>query len=205
MIRFQFFIIWFFFTISASVAQNSFNAQIVIGGLTSQIDGDNYGGFNKFGYHIGAFTTNKFEKSNLYWKLGIQFAEKGSFKPSQPDQGIFNTYKIKLQYVQIPIGITKNLKKFSIDGGITIGALVSASEADENGIVPNTLNYNRMEVAYFLGPSYPINSKFLVSLHYSQSILPIADSLQFNTFGLWGGSFNHVIFFNLHYRFLKNS
>ena len=187
-------------------AQNSFNSELVVGGLTSQIDGDNYGGFNKFGYHAGFYTTRKFKQSDLEWQLGIQWAAKGSFKPSEPDKGIYNTYKIKLNYAQVPFGIRKEFKKIWLDGGLTAGYLVSSQEEDQNGIVsPNTLDYTKIELAYYAGIKYWINDKVAFSIWQSRSILPMADALEITTFGLFGGSFNNVIYFNLHYRFLKNS
>jgi len=189
-----------------SVGQNSFNSELIVGGITSQVDGDNYGGFNKFGYHAGFFATRKLFKTDLEWQLGIQWANKGSFKPSQPNKGIFDTYKIKLNYAQIPFGVRKQIKKIWVEGGLTLGYLVSSQEEDQNGIIsPTTLKYNSIELAYYAGLRYWLTEKVGFSLWSSRSITPMANSIEITTFGLFGGSFNNVIYFNLNYRFLKNS
>ena len=39
--------------VGTGLAQNQFNAGLLGGAVASQVDGDNYGGFNKFGYHFG--------------------------------------------------------------------------------------------------------------------------------------------------------
>lgn len=187
----------------SSKSQSGFNGEIHFGGITSQVDGDNYGGFNKFGYHIG-FLTSKSINTKLDWYLGLQWATKGSFKPSEPDKGIFNIYRIKLNYAQVPIGVRYFYKKINLEGGLTLGVLTSSYEEDQIGeINPTTLNYNPFELAYTLGLSYPITDKFNIGLWQSRSILPIANSLELTTFGLFGGSFNHVLYFNLNYKFLK--
>jgi hypothetical protein len=192
----------FLFFINA-FSQNSFNGEILFGGLTSQVDGDNYGGFNKFGYHIG-FQVSKSISSDLNWFLGLQWANKGSFKPSEPDKGIYNTYKINLNYAQVPIGIRYFFKKVWLEGGLSAGVLASSEEEDQNGLViPTTLTYNPFELAYFAGVSYPLSDKFSLGIWQSRSITPIANSIELTTFGIFGGSFNNLIYFNLNYKFLK--
>lgn len=200
--RIGFILIAFF---SLNLNAQPFNSGIFLGTNTSQIEGDSYKGFNKIGYQIGVFTSREIS-SKLDWKLGLSWINKGSFKPSEPDLGIFGTYKISLNYVEIPFTLEYPWKGIIIEGGLLAGVLISAKEEDENGqVTVKTLNYNFGEIGWVFGLQYPFSEKVKVNLRYSRSLLPIADSIEITRFGLFGGSFNNLIQINFSYQFLKKS
>lgn len=198
----------FFFILllsSLNVYAQSFNSGFFVGANTSQIEGDSYKGFNKIGYQLGMFTSREI-KNNLDWKLAISWINKGSFKPSEPDKGIFNTYKISLNYVEVPFTVEFLWKGFTWEAGLSAGVLISSNEEDQNGVAPvQSLNYNFGEIAGIFGIHYNLTEKLGANVRYSRSVLPIADSLEITRFGLFGGSFNNLFQLNLFYRFLKKS
>lgn len=192
------------FTSFEGVSQTPFNAGLSVAANTTQIDGDGYKGFNKLGYQISIYG-NRAIKENLVFELGIQYSLKGSFKPSRPDMGIFGTYRISMQYIEVPITFRSPFKDIvEIEYGLTAGYLLNTTEEDDNGVVPvQSLNYNAVEIAYLLGVHYDLTDRFTVAVRHSRSILPIADAIEITPLGIFGGSFNNLLALHLRYHFLQ--
>ena len=78
------------------------DAGLILGANFSQIDGDYLAGFNKLGLNGGAIAQINF---NSNWSLSFElsYAQKGS--ATRPDPDLLNTYKLVLNYAEIPIAI----------------------------------------------------------------------------------------------------
>ena len=75
-----------------------FNAGILAGLSTSQVSGDNLGGFNKAGLILGGFV-NRDINSLLSLQIEMMFVQKGSSNP-KPENFLG---EIHLDYIEIPI------------------------------------------------------------------------------------------------------
>ena len=93
-----------------STAQE-FNAGILAGLSTSQVSGDNLGGFNKAGLILGGFV-NRDINSLLSLQIEMMFVQKGSSNP-KPENLLG---EIHLDYIETPIILTvKSSEKINFD------------------------------------------------------------------------------------------
>lgn len=112
-------------------------AQFVKGGIISgfnitQVDGDEYAGYKKFGLHVGGTAIIPL-KNNFSLGLELLYNEKGSY---EKPLGSLDTleYTLRLNYAEVPIMIRyidKDLAGLGL--GFSYGRLVNAKEW-ENGI-----------------------------------------------------------------------
>mgnify|MGYP006086860595 FL=1 len=190
------------FASNISNAQESFKSGVYFGPNVGQIRGDGYAGFNKIGGQIGGFVSHDL-KNDWDYVISIGYINKGSFKPSKPDQGIFDKYLIILNYAEAKFTLRKQISVVNLDFGPYLGILFTSSVADENGKLNNpTYNFRKIDFGGFIGISYPLNDKIIVSLTNEQSLWPMANSVEFvRWFGIVGGSFNNVLAVNFHYHF----
>lgn len=161
-----------FACIERSSAQNQFNAGL-IGGLTAtQVDGDNYGGFNKLGFSVGGFT-NTYFSDDFGAQMEILILQKGSRKTQDPDNGDFTAYTMKLLYAEVPLLLKYKWKGAVIEAGPSFGRLLSSSEENLNGVIPNTLPFKDWEIGMNLGAAYAFSDHFDLNLRLSNSLVPI--------------------------------
>src|SRR6185295_17478463 len=76
----------------------------IIAGLNfSQIDGDDFARYNKFGINAGGTALIKFHKN---WSAGFEllFSQKGSREFGTPNNG-YSIRRIKLSYIEVPVMI----------------------------------------------------------------------------------------------------
>lgn len=163
------------------------------GGIsTSQVTGDNIGGFNKVGGWGGAFTDYRFTpRSALQFELS--FIQKGSRQaPTVKNNGVL--YVNNQNYLEIPI-LYKwyGIKNMSIEMGTQIGYLINAVERNNNGEIPNPIPHKKVEWSFAAGLSYYFwKGKVEVNARYANSILSMKKT------DWW---INHVFAFSVRYWF----
>ncbi len=184
--------------IFTSQAQNRFRPGFKAGIATSQVHGDTYTGFDKFGFDGGA-TLNA--KINEKWKaqFEILFVQKGSKHVGDASKGDFSYYYLQLNYVEVPILFQYEHKKFVFEIGPGIGYLISSKEADHNGDVINPL-YST-EVSGSIGINYQIYKNFGINWRFTNSILPIRKFASGASTVSNPGLRNNVLAFTLTYTF----
>jgi len=127
-------------------AQNRFKVGLKVGISTSQVHGDTYEGFHKFGFDGGA-TLNA--KINEKWKaqFEILFVQKGSKFIGDANKGDLRFYLMQLNYIEVPILFQYEHKKFVLEIGPGVGYLINSKEYDQNGEVINGIPFYPMEVS----------------------------------------------------------
>jgi len=158
------------------------NAQTFTGGAllgmnASQVDGDNYAGYNKFGLMGGAFVYASLSKK-FDVQLEIKYMGKGANK--QTTETDLRKYTSSLNYIEIPVLVRLNTKKIGWEAGLGFGYLFAYSEKDEYGTLTasqGATSFKPFELSSIFGISYRISQKFLVNLRYSYSILSIAKEI----------------------------
>ena len=90
--------------ISNNVKSQNFKGGIIGGIATTQVSGDNLGGYNKAGLCIGVFTQLPISPiSNI--KMEMEYIQKGSRNPKLNQNGIPD---ISTSYLEIPISLNYN-------------------------------------------------------------------------------------------------
>ena len=173
-----------------------FNAGILTGLSTSQVSGDNLGGFNKAGLILGGFV-NRDINSLLSLQIEMMFVQKGSSNP-KPENLLG---EIHLDYIEIPIILTiKNSEKINFDLGLHISALIDGYYQDIYGIMENQIDFNDFEFGGLCGVSYKLSDKITLNTRLSNSIIPIADHASGQVYRFNKGKYNTGLNFVIKYK-----
>lgn len=149
-----------FFLVCLAVAQllpNGLRAQGVGGGLTgavvaSQIDGDTWGGFNKWGYQFGGFAYYDFND-----RMALQIEILTSHRGSREVQTAYG--QVALNFIDVPVlfQYKKELGNGGMvigEGGLSANLLLSAKTGFDPFKLDQTENYRRLSSELHLGAAY---------------------------------------------------
>ena len=184
--------------LALSIQAQNFGGGLILGLSTSQVSGDNLGGFNKAGLLAGGFIDLQLSKT-LKGQMEMTFIQKGS---NNPNMNKNNYSDINLSYVEIPLLVKyQQGRSIAIEGGIEAAFLISASDNDIYGQVSanSTREFNTTDIGIFIGLDYFINTRLILNSRISNSILPIREHASGATFQLNKGQYNSVLSFSLHY------
>jgi hypothetical protein len=192
------------------VKSQIFKGGAVLGLNASQVDGDSYWGYDKFGLMVGGFVYTPLSH-NLDIQFEIKYMSKGAQKGANDvsaDQ--YLVYKSKLNYIEIPVLLRLNtVTKVGFEAGLGFGYLFSYSESDEYGSLPTeeATKFKSFELSGLLGLNYKINNQFSGNLRYSYSLLPITSgySNPVTTFPvlkyILKGAYNNLFSLGVYYEF----
>lgn len=188
--------------VEAQENKKQFKAGLKLGANTSQMTGDGYGGFFKFGLVAGVFGKTKLaEKIALQYE--IMYQGKGSNKPAEPDKGVYDSYKIRLDYIQVPLMLQYQLDKFEIEAGPAFGYLFNRKEWDQNGVRPEgNFEWRTFELDGIIGVNYyaiPEHLFFNARAHHS--ITSLVNRRTTTPYGTFGGAWNIVLALSVNYQF----
>jgi len=191
-----------FLTISMQ-AQN-FGGGVILGLSTSQVGGDNLGGFNKAGLLIGFFA-NKSISELLSFQMEMNYIQKGSNNPKMNEN---RTPDISTSYIEVPLLLQYHQSnKLKIEGGVQTGYLIDGYYNDLDGERPkyNDINpFINYDIGLLLGIDYNYSKNISLNTRISNSIFPIGvedyeDQAIYNYSRK--GKYNSVLSFALHYNF----
>ena len=172
-------VILFILMIPAAVISQSFKAGFQFGITATQVDGDNLTGYRKAGLYGGGFVNHAINNGD-HLQLEISFIQKGSRKNAKPSDGIYDSYLMRLNYVEIPILYYHQIKKyFSIQAGISTGYLISSTEKDNYGTFvpsPSVPEFRNIELSGLVGMSFRFKEKWDFVFRFSYSLIPIRDT-----------------------------
>ena len=158
---------------------NRFNAGVVVGINTSQINGDHLSGYDKFGFFTGIRATANLN-TNAELVVEMQFIRKGSTDPDQFVAGEKRSRFIALDYIEVPIlyhhKIESKVGKIGLEAGIAFGRLFGF-RINENA---NTINYTtfsskqeefkKNELALIMGSGIFVNEQIRVMGRFNYSL-----------------------------------
>ena len=129
------------FLISNLQAQN-FGGGIILGLSTSQVGGDDLGGFNKAGLLAGVFA-NKSISPLLSFQMEMTYIQKGSNNPNMNNSEHLQDYEkpdISSSYIEIPLLLQYHQSEvLKIEGGLQFANLINGYYNDTYG---RNFNYN---------------------------------------------------------------
>jgi hypothetical protein len=189
-------------SLAQDLEKGQFASVIRAGLVTSQVYGDDEGGYNKLGGTAGiGVITPVSEKIKL--QVEIDYAMRGSRKRPNPKQGDYLTWAVEPHYIDLPILFKSYIYKFEFEAGINNGILLFTRVNDPNFFFdsnPNRkLDFNRYEIGINVGVNVPINTNWFGNVRFHHSILPAAGQLRFvNSNSLLGGAYNNSLTFGLY-------
>lgn len=171
-----------------------FGGGLYAGISTSQVTGDNIGGFNKIGAWGGAFTDYRFTPRSTL-QLELSFIQKGSRQaPTVKNNGVLYVHNQNI--LEIPV-LYKwyGIKNMSIELGLQAGIILQTVE--RGNTIPTTTNNPLFQPAEFSGAAglsyYFWKNKIEVNMRYSNSILSLKGQRDW-----W---MNHVFAFSVRFWF----
>lgn len=193
------FILSFFFMLSFAQDENEgrlFKAGVVLGFNASQLDGDRFRGYSKLGLNAG-LKAKYLLPSKPKVGLGVEmlFSMKGSSEDLNFSSANNTQFKIKMNYIEIPVLVS--YKEWNIDfhAGVSYGRLISAStEILTTDYIESDFRKDDMNV--LLGATYVFLEDWGVTLRYSRSFVN-AVRKDVNKDALLG----HLLTFRLEYLF----
>lgn len=181
---------------SLELSSQEFNGGFYTGVAASQLDGDQFEGYNKAGFLFGAYINRKVYTQTQF-QLGLRYMQKGS-KKADTKNNVY--YKSHLHYVEMPLTL-KYLynKKLAFEGGFALGYLLKALEdKDGAGLLLAEPDFNKLEFSGLLGVTYFWTEKISFQAHFSYSLLPVRPFFpDYNT--IQKGQYNNVVYFSLAY------
>lgn len=206
--------------LGAGLFAQQFQAGILAGVSTSQVDGDTYAGYNKLGFVAGGFVSTKIS-SGSKWRASFElsYIQKGSRKIPHPDKGDYTFYKLKFNYVEIPILLKYSFttidsmsgwrqeRNFSLEGGLAFAVLVDSEEEDIGGPVFNASPFQKYDYSAILGLNYFITKHVGFNIRTEYSIFPVRKGGTSSYYYNWThnflkpGFYNNLIAFSVRYRF----
>ncbi|MAD49972.1 MAG: hypothetical protein P8I29_02690 [Flavobacteriales bacterium] len=195
MIRLIFICFIFLGVSSYSIAQN-FKAGLVAGISTSQVSGDQLGGFNKIGLKLGA-SVNHIINPASRGQLAIYYIDKGS-------NDLNSDFKIDLSYIETSWCVQKTSKGFIYEGGLLFGVLVDGKTYDIYGYEDiQKSDFHKFDIGAKLAAGIKLKPQLSMFWELSNSIpfFPVQDHPGRATYGLNKGKYNSIFSFSFRYLF----
>jgi hypothetical protein len=188
--------------LSFSSFSQEFKAGITTGFLVSQYDGDGYGGYNKPGLTFGGFVS-RILSDKISLGFEIKFIQKGSADYTNYEKGDYESFKLRLNYIEMPFLFKYQLnQKIVAEAGFGGAYLISASKnINQQGFVKVTSYFDKFEIPFIIGASYKLSEKLEFSTRFSYSALPIRDHVGSKKLRLYWGEANRLISFSVNYKF----
>lgn len=191
--------------------KDNFILGVTAGGTFSQVDGDTYSGYHQPGFTGGGFVYKPISK---YWdvQFEIVFKQKGSSKTADVKNEDYAEYYINLNYVELPIVARYHFGRFSAEGGLYFGTLISSKEGDTNGDFDEgeTNAFTTFEMGTLVGLNFHFTPKLWINAKLGYSLTPIREPYDGNIeiyqpvkhiFTRKPGEYNNVMSFALYYAF----
>ena len=198
-----------FFLLSAFLTQaQKFNAHILGGVATSQVSGDQLSGFNKAGFIGGAGVSTVLSKK-VDLGFEIYYIQKGSKKQSDPEKGDYEYYRLRLNYIEVPLLLEYHISdKLGFEIGPSVAVLISYSEENQDGEISSLLYYDqpqfsKYDISICGGLAYHFNNHWGLYFRGLQSLVPIRENSSGARAQLNSGQYNSVLSFALYYQFGK--
>lgn len=152
-------------------SQRTFHGFASAGFSSSQISGDGFYGFGQFGMCAGiGVRTDISDVLRLSGQLA--FNQKGARKYQNND---FTTYRLRANYIEVPILIHYNIEKWSIGSGFGFNYRLNHRERSMFGNISPDREFKAFELAFHFGVDYQLNEQLSLGIGYQNSVIPVRD------------------------------
>ena len=165
----------------------TFYGGLILGTNITQVDGDDYVGYDKYGLNVGGIVYTKLAEQ-IAWSMEILYSQKGSKSNGKQSlqPGIYlNTYGIELNYAEIPIMINYFTKKKSnFGGGFSYSRLASSNEYLTSNLPQNfdqnKYPFKKSDYNIILGGNLHLWQGLFLNIRFQYSLLSIRDKIPQN-------------------------
>ena len=192
------FIYFFSLVLNSYCYGQNFKVGLIAGVSTSQVSGDQLGGFNKLGLKFGA-SVNHFINSSSRGQLALYYIDKGS-------NDVNSDFKIDLSYIETSWCVQKTSKGFIYEGGLLFAVLVDGKTYDIYGYEDVQKNdFHKFDIGAKLAAGIKLKPQLTMFWELSNSIpfFPIQKHPGGTTYGLNKGKYNSILSFSFRYLLSK--
>lgn len=175
--------------LSQSDNENRWRIGILAGVNTTSVLGGGASGFQKLGITAGVIVHKPLSENSAF-ETGLTFFQKGTRSVANPEAGIFDSYRLSLNYLDLPVLYVFRLKKIEIEAGPSFGLLISQKEEVFEGPDPDSRSFNTFELAANAGLRWHAADNFLLGLRYHLALLP-SQSVALGGVSTMRGRHNH--------------
>ena len=153
-----------------------FNGGVIAGGLISQVDGDTWKGYDKFGYLAGGYVTLTLSPHSAF-RMEMEYIQKGSRHDIDQKNPADQSYLLRLHYLEIPVLYEYTFaRKFSAEAGPAMDVLMKATELQDGIESPPTEPFRDVTLSGILGVSYRITGHLKANMRLNYSLISLRDA-----------------------------
>ena len=165
------FVYLFLLFTSITMSAQRFNGGLIVGGVVSQVDGDSYDGYHKYGYLAGAMVSLKISEHSSF-QMELEYIQKGSRRNG--DSLSPETYLMRLHYIEIPVLYQYTfLKRLSVEFGPALDISIGSLEKTNGLEVENTVQLRPLTIGGILGINCDIIKRLKVNFRFGYSLISI--------------------------------
>lgn len=162
----------------------TFYAGLIAGANFTQIDGDDFAGYDKQGLNVGGIVYTKLDE-HLAVSLEILYAQKGSKSKyaQELDPGFFiTTYGASLNYAEIPVLVNYfDKRKHHFGGGFSYSRLATVKEYITTN-PPQAYNleqypFKKSDINLILNGDVHLYKGLFLNIRFQYSILPVREKI----------------------------
>jgi hypothetical protein len=154
--------------------ERTFYGGLVLGANFTQVDGDNFAGYNKMGINAGAIVYAKLI-DKLALSMELSYAQKGS-KARRNAINPGNNYRIYINYAEVPILLNYFDKgKGNFGAGFSYARLFSSKEI-VNFINTPGADFSKTDWNFILNGAYAVTKHWQANIRFQYSLAPIRKS-----------------------------
>ncbi|MFC2115597.1 outer membrane beta-barrel protein [Bacteroidota bacterium] len=195
----QFLLVFLLSALAGMASSQNFEGGALIGLTASQIDGDNYKGYNKVGLQGGGWVRRMFTYT-LGGHMEIRYVQKGALKTNTVNDPTY--LRTTLHNIDIPIVAQYFYNEdVVIELGLGPEILISARMEDRDSEleIPDP-QYNRFTLSAIAGVGYRFFEVYSVHFRFNYSMLPIRAHPSGQTYLLNQGHYSNVLSIAFYYQ-----
>lgn len=201
--------IFVFISSSITLFAQHFNGGLIAGGIVSQVDGDNYEGYHKFGFLAGALVSLKVSEHSSF-QMEIEYIQKGSRKNA--DSLSPTTYLMRLHYIEIPVLYQYSfLKRLSVEFGPAADITIGSIDKTDGLVSVNTVQLRPLTLGGILGINCDIVNHLKVNFRFGYSLIsirknpaPMPYPASYRRILFEKGQYNNLMSLSLIYKFKED-
>jgi hypothetical protein len=179
-----------------------FNGGAMAGMASSQVAGDTYAGYNKVG-PLAGFFVNYYPSTQSSVQMELYYVQKGSRKSADVVEQDYESYLLRLNYVELPVFYRYHIGWFAIEAGPSLAFFMKGYE-EKNGEDVNADDFANMTFQLNLGIMFSFARNWRFHIRTNNALTNLRNQTYTGHVPrLWThGQFNDVIMFQLAYQFV---
>jgi len=167
------FILFLLTVVTFSSKAQRFNGGAMLGGIVSQVDGDTYNGYHKFGFLGGVYVDLQLSPHSSF-QLELEYIQKGSRRNADSVTNGGTTYLLRLHYLEIPLLYQYKFKRrFYFEAGPAADISVGSVELLNDFEPPSTVPLRPVTLTGIFGFGASVTTHLRLNFRYNYSLMSI--------------------------------